>query len=365
MSGVLQTFNNLSYSKEKLDDGKIQLSIEVENSRFETAKDKVYNRLAPTVEVQGFRPGKAPKNAIVAKLGANLFEQTINELIPEATLEIIKREKLMPLDRISYKLEKVAEGSGVKYSATFTVFPEFKLPDLKKIKVEKNEAKVKDEEVGNVIKQMFEDSKQKQTKENKSETKGKQKETKGNEKTGKQKANKQKMDDAWAASLNFNVKTLKELEEKIKGELKRQKESMEQNRFVSEVMKQIAEKSKLEVPSTMIDQEVARREAEYKQRIENLGMKVEDFLRNQKTSMEELRKGWKKEALEAIKAEIILIKIANEHDIKVEKDEMQKQIDAIKDEKLKAQYSSPQAQRYLQTVMLRQKVVKKIMELMK
>ncbi|MBN2016082.1 hypothetical protein JW766_04585 [Candidatus Dojkabacteria bacterium] len=340
MSGVLQTFNNISYSREKLPDGRLKLNVEIANERFEDAKQKVYERLAPTVDVSGFRPGKAPKNVIIAKLGPTLFEQTLNQLIPECTVEVLKREKLMPLDQIAYQLEKVADGSGVKYAAVFNIFPEFELPDLTKIKATKEKAEVADSEVDSVLKQMYEGGKDVEKEDKKKE---------------------KQMNDKWASSLNLDVKNLSELKAKVKEELKRQKEVMEENKYISNILKQIVDQSKIEIPEMLTDQEVTRQETAYRKRIENLGMKVEDFLRNQKTSLEELKKGWKKEAEERLKTEMIFIKISEKYDVKVDEKEVEKHISSIKDEKMRAQYQNPEAKRYIRSVLVRQKVVDKLL----
>lgn len=345
MSGVLQTFNNVSYGKEKLKDGRTKINVEVENDRFELVKQKVYQRLAKDVEVEGFRPGKAPENVIAAKLGPKLYEETLQELLPVVTLEIIKRENLIPLDRISYGVEKVGEGAGVKYSATFTVFPEFKLPDLTKIKVEKEKLTVSDKEVESVIKKMYEESQK-------------------NEEKEKEKSKKeQKMDDEWAASMNMQVKTLEEMKKKVKQELVRQKASMSENKYIDEIVSKIVEKSKFEVPDAMIEQEVERRKKQYESRIEQLGMKVEDFLRNQNTTMEKLEEDWKKEAVKQLKAEIILIKVSNEFKIVVKDGDVEKEVAKLKDEKLKKQYEKKEAKNYLKNVLVRQKVIRKIVDL--
>lgn len=338
MSGVLQTFNNLSYGKETLGEGRLKISIEIEDSRFQLAKQKVYERLSQDVRIEGFRPGKAPKNMILAQLGPRLYEETLQELLPVATLEVIRRENIIPLDRIAYSVEKVGEGSGVKYTAMFTVFPEFKLPDISKIKVQKEKIEVTDDEVKSVVEEMHKEA----------------------EKKEKQKI---KMDDAWAKSMNMNAKTLDELREKVKGELKRQKEAMVENKYIDGILSKIIEGSKFEVPSLMVEQELDRREGQYKSRIEQLGMKIDDFLRNQKTTMENLREGWKKEAEKQLKSEIILIKVSNEYKIVVTDEDVDAQINAIKDEKVRAQYESKEARNYLKSILVRQKVIKKITDL--
>lgn len=342
MAGILQTLNGVNYSKESLENGKLKISIEITNDRFESAKERVYSRLAPTINIPGFRPGQAPKNLITAQLGPTLFEETLGELIPQATLEIIRKEDLIPLDQIEYKVEKVAEGTGVTYSATFSTFPEFDLPDLKNINVEKKPTDVTEEEIEKVINQMFEDSKK----------------AGGEDKVAASSA----PDDAWAATLNLGTKTLVELKDKIKEELKRQKDLMEQNRYVDEVIKQITEKTKFDLPSQMIDKEVERRRKMYSDRIERLGMKVEDFLKSQNTTFEELEKGWKKEADESIRAEIILMRLVKKYDVKVDESEVEEQINAVQDENMRKQYESLAGRQQIQTILLRQKVIKKLLE---
>jgi len=341
---ILQTFNNISYTKDNTSDGRIKLTIEIDNSRFELVKNKVYERLAPTVQVQGFRPGKAPKNVIIAQLGPKLFEDTVNDIVPECTLEVIKRENLIPLDRIAYEIEKVAEGSGIKYSATFSVFPEFELPDVSKMNLKRGKVEVTDKEIESVLEQMYKDREKKEAKELKKDTKG-------------------KMNDEWAVSLNVGVKNLEELKDRIKRELVRQKEIGEDSKLINQVLKEISSKCSFSVPQILIEQEVTQRENEYKSRIEKLGMKIEDFLKGQKTSMEELKKGWRNDAQERVKNEIILMKVASKYQVKVEEKEIEDQVNQIKDEKLKAQYSSEESKRYLRTVLLRQKVMQKLLNL--
>ncbi|MFH1542939.1 MAG: trigger factor [Patescibacteria group bacterium] len=338
MGSVLQTFNNISYSKENLEDGRLKINIEIENERFQVVKQKVYDKLAKEVTIEGFRPGKAPENMIMAQLGPKLYEETLQELLPVATLEVIKREEIIPLDKIAYSVEKVGEGSGVKYSATFTVFPEFKLPDLSKIKVQKETAEVTEEEVKSVLEKMHDEAEKREKK-------------------------KIKMDDSWAKSMNMEAKTLDELKKNVEKELKRQKATMEENNYIDAILTEIIEKSKFEVPTIMIDQELERREGQYKTRIEQLGMKVEDFLRNQKTTMDKIKEGWRKEAEKQLKTEVILIKVSNEHKIVLTNEDVDEQIAAIKDEKVKAQYETNEAKNYLKSILVRQRVVKKITDL--
>lgn len=365
MSDVVQSFNNLAYSKKEEGQGRVKLSIEVENERFKVALDNTYKKLAPSVKISGFRPGKAPENLTKAQLGAQLYEKTLNSLLPTCTLEVLKRENLKPLDQISYKVEKVAEGSGVKYTAEFTVLPDFELPDFSKIKAKKEKTEVTDEEVETVINQMYTQSQEAKKEKKKDEKKkeGKKGEKKDKEKKKKDKKQSDKPTDEWAKTLDLDVKNMDQLRKRVKSELERQKKTMQKDKYLSEILTQVADKSKFEVPSLLVEKEVERRWQQYRGRIEKLGMKVEDFLRNQKTSKKELEKNWKKEARKVLKNEIIIMKVAEKEDIKVTDEEIEKHVNSLEDEKLKENYKSPQAKQYLRNVLFRQKVIDKILEL--
>lgn len=368
MSGIVQTVNKLNYSKELTDEGSTKLTIEVPNERFSVYVDKAYKKLAPTVEVSGFRKGKAPRNVVASKLGASLYEEALKSILPECTLEIVRHTEIKPLTRISYNVEKMAEGSGVKFSATFVAFPEFDLPDIKKIKVKKEDTKVTDKEVETVIERMYKERTEAQDKavENKSDSKNKDKAKKKDDKKKKEKKDEnQKMDDEWAASLKLGVKDLKGLKKKIREELEKQKESLEQNKYISDIIKKIVEKSDFEIPQALVESQLDRKEKEYKARIESLGMEMEDFLKSKKTTMKKLKEGWKKDISEQIKSEVILSKVAQEYDIEIKEEEIEQQIEKIQDEKLKEQYSSAQGKNYVRSIVLQKKVVDKLLSLVK
>ena len=337
MSNVLQTFNNISYSKSVLENGEISLDISVSNERFSRVSDEVFKRLAPSVEISGFRAGKAPKNLIIAKLGASFYEEILKEIMPSCTMEVIKREELTPLTQLSYQVKKIAEGSGVEYNAKFTSFPEFKLPDFKKIKVTKDIITIDEKEIDNVLEKMSEEQKKKKK--------------------------DFKMDDQWAASLNIGVKSVSELKDKIKIELEKQKKTNVENKYILDIIAQIAKLADLQIPQILVDSDLASKEEEYKQRITQLGLKVEDFLRNQKTTMDEVKKGWVSESKEKLTAEIILMKIAKEYNVTVDPSEVDAEISKIQDEKLKSQYQEVENRNYLQSVLIRQKIIQKLISL--
>ncbi|HVV38664.1 MAG TPA: trigger factor [Acidimicrobiales bacterium] len=60
---------------EPLEGNKVKLSVEVDEAEFEKAVDAAFRRLAREVKIDGFRPGKAPRRVLEAKLGAGVARE--------------------------------------------------------------------------------------------------------------------------------------------------------------------------------------------------------------------------------------------------------------------------------------------------
>src|ERR1700761_8323292 len=54
---------------EPLEGNKVKLSVEVDEQEFERAIDAAFRKIAREVRVPGFRPGKAPRRILEARLG--------------------------------------------------------------------------------------------------------------------------------------------------------------------------------------------------------------------------------------------------------------------------------------------------------
>ena len=57
-------------SVEPLEGNKVKLSIGIADEDFETALDAAYRKIAKEVRLPGFRPGKAPRRVLEARIGS-------------------------------------------------------------------------------------------------------------------------------------------------------------------------------------------------------------------------------------------------------------------------------------------------------
>jgi trigger factor len=71
-------------SVEALEGNKVKLSVEVEQAELDKAIDGAFRRIAHEVKIPGFRPGKAPRRILEARLGTDVARQeALREALPE------------------------------------------------------------------------------------------------------------------------------------------------------------------------------------------------------------------------------------------------------------------------------------------
>jgi len=376
------TENNKYDAKvKKLEKSQVEVSISVPETEVKKAVEKSYQKLAPQVKIEGFRAGKAPKDMILAKIGPALYEEALNQMLPNITVEVLEKEGLTPIDQVRYDIEKFEVEEGLIYKATFSVYPEVKIGNLKKIKVKEEKVKVTDEDVEKVLKEMFEDWKKR---EEAKQAAGSQEPEKAKEERKEEELNAQEKiekaakegkkegailkysepTDKWAKEeTQLQVETLEELKKKVKEEVQKQKESIAKSDYQNKIMEKAIELTTMEIPAAFVERELDRRLEQYKARISSFGLKFDDFLRVQKTSVEQLKDGWRDNAHAFIQSELFLAQLAKNESIEVSDEEIQKQIDSVTDEKTKDQFNNPEGKAYVYTVLSRQKTFKRLMEI--
>ncbi|MDP1656879.1 MAG: trigger factor [Rubrivivax sp.] len=99
-------------------------------------------KLARTVKMDGFRPGKVPMNVVTQRYGYSVHYEVLNDKVGEAFSQAANEAKLRVAGqpRITEK-EGATEGE-VAFDAVFEVYPEVKIGDLSSAEIEKLSAEV-------------------------------------------------------------------------------------------------------------------------------------------------------------------------------------------------------------------------------
>lgn len=321
-----------TYSK-NVEDSYVTLDIAVSKDRFLKEKERVLKKNAGRVKIPGFRPGKAPKAMMEGAMGNQLITDTLEELLPSVTLEVMQKESLEPITRVEYEVKE--DSDKVSFGASFATFPEFSLKPLETISVQKQEPIVTKKDLESALDRLFQESKKEET----------------------------EPTDAWAKTVHEKVKDLNDLKKLLKKQLEQEKQRTTEQEYQEKIVTAAIEKTKIPVPQKLITIEAERREKEYRKQIENLGLTVEDFLRNQKQTIEDMKKLWEEEAKKKIQTDILFAKIAKEYSLSATEEDVQKEIGLLTDEKLKSTYSTEQGQEYIRNVLVQQKSLKKLLSL--
>src|SRR5215218_5825196 len=78
-----------------LEGNKIKLSVEVDEAEFDKDIDAAFRKIAKEVRLPGFRPGKAPRRLLEARLGPGpAREQALRDAIPTYLLAAVREHEV-------------------------------------------------------------------------------------------------------------------------------------------------------------------------------------------------------------------------------------------------------------------------------
>jgi len=106
--------------------------------------DTRLKRLARTVKMDGFRPGKVPMNVVAQRYGYSVHYEVMNDKVGEAFSNAANEAKLRVAGQPRITEKEAAPEGEMAFDAVFEVFPDVKLGDLATAEVERVTAEVTD-----------------------------------------------------------------------------------------------------------------------------------------------------------------------------------------------------------------------------
>lgn len=144
-------------AKNQIETNKYELEIEVSAEAFEEALQKAYLKNKASINVEGFRPGKAPRSVIEKVYGpAVFFEEAVNAIYAPTVEEAVNEAGLELVCAPDVEVTDVSKEDGVKFKAICTTKPVVNITDYKGIEVTKTVNAVTDEMVEHEIGHMLE-----------------------------------------------------------------------------------------------------------------------------------------------------------------------------------------------------------------
>lgn len=363
----------------KLPKSKVKLDITEDATKVKRYFNEAYDRLVSTVDIKGFRPGKAPRMLTIETIGRGKYNsEALNLALPQVYSAAVKEKKLVPVGSPKVNIISFGEDKPFHFEAEIDLLPEIKLGDYKKIKIsyKKPKIEVKKEEVEKVVKRLAHQSaqytvtadkakkgdrmeisftgkvkniiKDKYTSKNypfilgervlmpKFEEKligakkGDKKEfllevkSKSVGKNGKIRIEKEKVDfeitvnEVWHVKLpeldqdfakKFGHKNMSDLRLAIQKSIKQEKEQRERQILETKVLDEVLKKVEIEVPESLLEQEVDRRVEMIKKQT---GPAFGKYLENIGKSLVELRSDIRPNAQKGVRISLALNEISKD-----------------------------------------------------
>ncbi|SFJ86769.1 trigger factor [Marinilactibacillus piezotolerans] len=125
-----------------------RLTFSIDQETVKQGLDTTFKKVQKTLNVPGFRKGRVPRKMFNQMYGeAALYEDTLNDLLPEAYSKAVEEAGIEPVAQPNIDIESVEKGQDWKLIAEVTLKPEVELGEYKGLEVTKQDREVTDEAV--------------------------------------------------------------------------------------------------------------------------------------------------------------------------------------------------------------------------
>lgn len=283
---------------EKLPKSTVKITVSIESDILKKTYEKVLDEAVKTANIEGFRPGTAPREMVKEKIGQNkLFGETINEVLETYYPQALKENAILPVSDPKVEVKEFNLEKDLEFSATVAVRPEIKVNDYR-----------------SKLKQVFE-------------------------------------------------KKLLDAEEELKKSQKPGEEKSEPHVHLSpnEVIEAILSSSEVEISDLLLEDETDRLLSRFVDQAQSIGLSLEQYLKSQNKTGEQLRREYGKIAENNIKAEFALSELIKTEKIEVSNEEVESMIKAAGDPKL-VKADDPMQRLYIKSILQKNKLITKLIE---
>jgi trigger factor len=121
----------VSSTVEQLSPTRVKITVEVPFADLKPSMDQAYAEVAKSVNIPGFRRGKVPPVVIDQRFGRGvIIQEAFNNSWQNFYGDAVTENKLSPLAQPDVEVTKLEDGDVIEFTAEVDVRPEFDLPDF-------------------------------------------------------------------------------------------------------------------------------------------------------------------------------------------------------------------------------------------
>jgi len=351
---------NMKTEIKNLEKSSVEIKAEISAEEFESYRAAAVKKFAANISVDGFRKGKAPEAEILKKVGdMAILEEMAERAIGKAYPSILIENKIDAIGQPQVSITKIAGNSPLEFKITTAVMPEIVLSDYKKAAKDamskKEEIKVEEKEVENVITEIRKQRAQSLANEKEDAKDGEKTEEEKDDKKEVAEEELPELTDEFIKTLG-DFKNVADLTEKIRENILRDKEQKAGQKKRMEAMENIIKESKMDIPEILVESELDKMMSQFEGDIARMGLKFEEYLKHIKKTREDLRKEWRTDAERNGKVQLILNKIAVAEEIKADEEKIKEEVKRLMEHYKDA--SPERARDYVETILTNEAVFK-------
>ena len=141
----------MAVNVETLDKLERKITLTLPVNVIQSEVDSRLKRLARTVKMDGFRPGKVPMNVVAQRYGYSVHYEVMNDKVGEAFAQAANEAKLRVAGQPKITEKEQSPEGELAFDAIFEVFPEVKIGDLSSAEVERVTADVTDSAIDRTV----------------------------------------------------------------------------------------------------------------------------------------------------------------------------------------------------------------------
>lgn len=141
----------MNHTLKKIDQNQTELIVELARDDLKSYIDKTESEFGKDLQLDGFRKGKVPQELLKKSLDAKqVLESALDLAMRDSLAKIIEKEKL---DVLNVSKLEVKENTPDKlvYKIILTLFPEIKIQDFSKFKVDRRDVQVEQKDIDNTL----------------------------------------------------------------------------------------------------------------------------------------------------------------------------------------------------------------------
>ena len=128
-----------------------KLSIVIPADRIDGEVETRLKSMRGRVKIDGFRPGKVPMSVVSQQYGDSVYQEVVGELFQSTFYEAAEQEKIKVAGMPKIEATVLEPGKDLEYTATFDIYPEFKIGDISKMEVKEPTVKLAAADVNEMI----------------------------------------------------------------------------------------------------------------------------------------------------------------------------------------------------------------------